>query len=268
VVPNHDFQLICSATPHSLQYLNRCNLTIFVEKGLKMKKIVIAAQLVLLFTIVFLIREANALCITDEGGCVVIVVTGGGGSGGGTGAGPGVGGGNGGGGQEKPPNDKGPDSPKCKELASAGRGLGCGGKPATSEPSFLSDIQASNYYSTAVLWSAPLIALAKAIYNTPDMRNAPVLVATAYRDSIDACKQNITCVNQVTQFFGITTIPVPESTLPFQLVPIINELLRLTPVANSPADSAAGSLVNQFSNGFVCKRVADEKEKYQCGGAG
>jgi hypothetical protein len=87
---------------------------------------------------------------------------------------------------------------KCTYLSSVARHFTCPAVPV-AEPNYLSDIKASTYYSSAFIWSDPLVKFARNVWSG-DPRRAAEWGGEAYRDSIERCKQSIACLNQVTHF--------------------------------------------------------------------
>ncbi len=151
---------------------------------------------------------------------------------------------------------------KCNYLSVVKRQLSCPDKVA-QYPEYLNQINVSGYYESVTAWAEPLLTYARSVYNG-DPRNAVVYASRAYTESIAKCNQNIPCINQVTQYFGLTTVPIPSSTLPYDLGTVINELLRLTPAGNNFNSSAAGKLAETLQNGLICRLVADEQDKNLC----
>jgi hypothetical protein len=152
---------------------------------------------------------------------------------------------------------------KCKYLKSVESTYQCKSVASTSPTSFTS-LQIDPLFSTAeFIWQAPLMRLATYAFNTEvrnDQRNAAV---TAYTEAIGLCKQDGRCLRQVTQFFGITTVMIPDE-VPWGVGGLINDLLNKTPAGNSLESSAAGKLLNKFGNAKVCKEIAYELDKNTC----
>ncbi len=143
-------------------------------------------------------------------------------------------------------------------------------KVATDAPTTFEQInRPSSYYTTlSLIWSAPILAYAQAMFNNGGVGRAAA-ERTAYQDSITACgdKGNGICARQVTQFFGITTFDIPDA-LPYGASQIINNLLAMTPVGGSfggnTNNAAIGAVYAQFGDALICKTIRSNLDKNAC----
>jgi hypothetical protein len=158
----------------------------------------------------------------------------------------------------------------CSNLKALSTALKCG-SARNSPPDSFYDLNIDTvYYSTWALWQDVVTRFGQSVFanqlpaNPNPYRNPLDLFTEAFRESVSKCNTETRCIRQVYQFFGATSISLPDLPYIGNINDYVNDYLRVTPFANSLPNSAAGNILQQYGNSTICQKVADDQRQKGC----
>jgi hypothetical protein len=158
----------------------------------------------------------------------------------------------------------------CNNLKSLSNALKCNSARNGPPDSFYDFNIDTVYYSTWALWQDVVTRFGQSVFAnqlpaSPNVYRNPLdLFTEAFRESVSRCNTETRCIRQVYQFFGATSISLPDLPYIGNINDYVNDYLRVTPFANSLPNSAAGIIMQQYGNSTICQRLADDQRQKGC----
>ena len=148
---------------------------------------------------------------------------------------------------------------RCTNIRAAWNSLKCVQK-ALSEPQNTYDLAIPSQCPSSQLWGNVMLAYAYNLFvNMPDTITARAAGQQAARDSLAACMGVVQCQAEVFQYFGMTSVTVPNLGAIGDVNALLNTLVNtISGGGVGFGGSEAGKVTSKYYGLFACQGVATQ----------